>query len=52
MGTVQQATAISVVETATSHAQETGAAFNLSGQRISSSYKGVVVIGGKKIIRR
>lgn len=52
MGTVQQATAISVVETAASHAQETGAAFNLSGQRVSSSYKGVVVIGGKKIIRR
>ncbi len=31
---------------------DTGKAYNLAGQRVGNGYKGIVIIGGKKILRR
>ena len=36
----------------TGRAMTDGRTFNLSGQRVSNNYKGIVVVNGKKIVRR
>ena len=35
-----------------SNTATTAQAYNLSGQKVNSDYKGIVIIGGKKIVRR
>ena len=47
---IDNATGIDNIETATREAD--GAVYNLSGQRVSDSYKGVVIINGKKVLRK
>ena len=46
-----EATGISNVAT-NSKIQENGVAYSLSGQRVGDSYKGIVIINGKKVIRK
>ncbi len=35
-----------------SDASPDGKAYNLAGQRVGSDYKGIVIVGGKKVVRR
>lgn len=44
-------TAISNINVKAVQAQD-GAAYNLAGQRVGKDYKGVVIINGKKVVRR
>ena len=44
-------TAISAVGVTRAQAQD-GVAYNLAGQRVGQDYKGVVIINGKKVVRR
>ena len=46
-----ETTGISAVETTAAKA-ENGVAYSLSGQRVGDSYKGIVIINGKKIVRK
>ena len=47
-----EATGIEAVHSAQStvHSFGSGKAYNLSGQRVNSSYKGIVIVGGRKIM--
>ena len=44
-------TAISAVGVTRAQAHD-GVAYNLAGQRVGKDYKGVVIINGKKVVRR
>ncbi len=45
-------TGIKTVSTTTTKAKTDGAIYNLAGQRVSKSYKGVVIINGKKYLNK
>ena len=47
--TVSESTAITAVKTDNQHDD---AIYNLAGQRVGKDYKGVVIINGKKVVRR
>ena len=46
-----EATAVSEVEAATVKAVANGKVYNVAGQEVSDSYKGIVIIDGKKIVK-
>lgn len=46
-----ETTGISTIETTTAKT-ENGVAYSLSGQRVGDSYKGIVIINGKKVVRK
>lgn len=46
-----ETTGIHAVESTTAKAED-GVAYSLSGQRVSDSYKGIVIINGKKVVRK
>jgi hypothetical protein len=45
-------TGIEVVQDSKSEAQDSEATYNLNGQRVNDSYRGIVIKNGKKILKR
>ena len=48
----ESATGIETVQGSTSKVQDTGATYNLNGQRVGASYKGIILQNGRKFIKR